>query len=155
MLHLLLLITAFVLLSVPLRHLTGSARAQPGASEPQLKGGQAAVVEGAEVHPEEAHRHRLPVRIRLRYAHAPESMSLRMGERELLKGVDQTKSPVECEVAMELGHEGNELVLEGVWPVSTPDTAVTVELEPDGLEMRSETRWSEGGAVSDVLTFVW
>jgi hypothetical protein len=30
-----------------------------------------------------------------------------------------------------------------------------VELEPDGLELRSETRWSEGGVVSDVLTFVW
>jgi hypothetical protein len=56
---------------------------------------------------------------------------------------------------MEIGHEGNELVLEVKWPEGVGATAVTVELEPEGLDMRSETRWSDGGAISDVLTFVW
>lgn len=152
MLHLLLLITAFVLLSVPLRHLTGVARAQQAVEGLTPS---AAVVEGADTHPEGEHLHQLPVRIRLRFAHPPQAMSLRVGDQELLTGVDLTKSQVECEAKLELGHEGNEFVLEGQWPAGAPDTAVTVELEPDGLELRSETRWSEGGLVSDVLTFVW
>lgn len=151
MLHLLLLLTAFLLLSVPLRHLTGSVRAQEG----HTTGKQASVVEGAEEHPEGEHSHRLPVRVRLRFAHPPEEMMFLAGEKDLLEGVEKTVSPIEVEVELELGHEGNEFVLEGRWKDDAPDTAVTVEMEPDGLDMRAETRWSEGGAISDVLTFVW
>jgi hypothetical protein len=151
MLHLLLLITAFVLLSVPLRHLTGAVKSESG----QAVAGASGVVEGMEEHPEGEHVHRVPVRIRVRYAHAPEMMRLEAGERDLLKGVGLGTSPVECEAEMEIGHEGNEFVLEVKWPEGVGATAVTVELEPEGLDMRSETRWSEGGAISDVLTFVW
>ena len=151
MLHLLLLITAFVLLSVPLRHLTGAVKSESG----QAEAGASGVVEGMEEHPEGEHVHRVPVRIRVRYAHAPEMMRLEAGERDLLKGVGLGTSPVECEAEMEIGHEGNEFVLEVKWPEGVGATAVTVELEPEGLDMRSETRWSEGGAISDVLTFVW
>jgi|LakMenEpi03Aug12_release.lakeMendotaPanAssembly.Ray.scaffolds.fasta_scaffold1512076_1 hypothetical protein len=151
MLHLLLLITAFVLLSVPLRHLTGAVKSESG----QAVAGASGVVEGMEEHPEGEHVHRVPVRIRVRYAHAPEMMRLEAGERDLLKGASLGTSPVECEAEMEIGHEGNELVLEVKWPEGVGATAVTVELEPEGLDMRSETRWSDGGAISDVLTFVW
>jgi len=151
MLHLLLLITAFVLLSVPLRHLTGAVKSESG----QAVAGASGVVEGMEEHPEGEHVHRVPVRIRVRYAHAPEMMRLEAGERDLLKGVGLGTSPVECEAEMEIGHEGNEFVLEVKWPEGVGATAVTVELEPEGLDMRSETRWSDGGAISDVLTFVW
>ncbi|MDH4475816.1 MAG: hypothetical protein QE274_05045 [Verrucomicrobiaceae bacterium] len=151
MLHLLLLITAFVLLSVPLRHLTGAVKSESG----QAVTGASGVVEGMEEHPEGEHVHRVPVRIRVRYAHAPEMIRLEVGKRDLLKGVSLGTSPVECEAELEIGHEGNEFVLEVKWPEGVGATAVTVELEPEGLDMRSETRWSEGGAVSDVLTFVW
>jgi hypothetical protein len=151
MLHLLLLITAFVLLSVPLRHLTGAVKSESG----QAVAGASGVVEGMEEHPEGEHVHRVPVRIRVRYAHAPEMMRLEAGERDFLKGASLGTSPVECEAEMEIGHEGNEFVLEVKWPEGVGATAVTVELEPEGLDMRSETRWSEGGAISDVLTFVW
>ena len=151
MLHLLLLITAFVLLSVPLRHLTGAVKSESG----QAVAGASGVVEGMEEHPEGEHVHRVPVRIRVRFVGVPETMRLQVGERDLLKGVDLDASPVECEAEMEIGHEGNELVLEVKGPEGVGATAVTVELEPEGLDMRSETRWSEGGAVSDVLTFVW
>jgi len=152
MLHLLLLMTAFVLLSVPLWHLTGAAAGSGSGPGGQVAAG---VVEGMEEHPEGEHAHRVSVRIRVRYAHAPESMHLVMGDRDLLTGTDLGSSPVESEAALELGHDGNEMVLEAKWAEGVGDTAVTVELEPDGLDARSETRWSEGGAISDVLTFVW
>lgn len=151
MLHLLLLTTAFVLLSVPLRHLTGAVKSELG----QAVAGAAGVVEGMEEHPEGEHVHRVPVRIRVRFAHVPERMRLEVGERDLLERVGLGTSPVECEAELEIGHEGNEFVLEVKWPEGVGATAVTVELEPEGLDMRSETRWSEGGAISDVLTFVW
>ena len=41
------------------------------------------------------------------------------------------------------------------WPGNTPDTALTLEFEPDGLESRSETRWSSGGSLDEVITFSW
>ena len=151
MLHLLLLFTAFALVSVPLRHLTGGVK----AGEAEVGKGEAAVVEGTEEHPEGEHAHRVPVTIRLRFAHQPEALSLRVGEMDLLKGVDRAESSVECVAELELGHEGNEFVLEGKWPEGASDTAVTVELEPDGMDARTETRWSDGGTISDVLTFAW
>lgn len=40
------------------------------------------------------------------------------------------------------------------WPEGTPDTALTVEVEPDGFETRSETRWSTGSALSEILTLI-
>jgi hypothetical protein len=151
MLHLLLLITAFLLLSVPLRHLTGAVRVGGGTGE----GVKAGVVDGMEEHPEGEHVHRVPVRVRVRFVGVPETMRLQVGERDLLKGMGFGTSPVECEAEMEIGHEGNEMVLEAKWPEGAGEAAVTVELEPEGLDGRSETRWSEGGTISDVLTFVW
>jgi hypothetical protein len=152
MLHLLLLMTAFVLLSVPLRHLTGAVR----ASGENATGAAAGVVEGVDEHPEGEHVHRVPVRIRVRYSGRPESMQLKVGERNLLEGVAVADGvALDCEAELELGHDGNELVLEVKWPAGEGETAVTVELEPEGLEGRSETRWADGGAISDVLTFVW
>ena len=151
MLHVLLLFTAFTLVSVPLRHLTGGVK----AGEVEAGKGGASVVEGIDEHPEGAHSHRVPVTIRLRFAHQPEALALKVGDKDLLKGVGWEESPVECVAELELGHEGNELVLEGRWPEGASDTAVTVELEPDGMETRTETRWSDGGMISDVLTFTW
>jgi hypothetical protein len=54
-----------------------------------------------------------------------------------------------------IGEDGDELWVSASWPSGTPDTALTVELEPDGLEQKSETRWSEAGELSEVLTFHW
>ena len=112
-------------------------------------------MEGMEEHPEGEHVHRVPVRIRVRFVGVPETMRLQVGERDLLKGLDLGTSPVECEAEMEIGHEGNEMVLEAKWPEGAGEAAVTVELEPEGLDGRSATRWSAGGAISDVLTFLW
>ena len=42
-----------------------------------------------------------------------------------------------------------------ILPENTPDTALTLEIEPDGLEARSETRWSSAGNLDEVITFSW
>jgi hypothetical protein len=147
--HLLLLAVAFALLAVPLVRLTGASRAASGG------GAGSVVVAGAAEHPEGEHVHEVPVRVRLRYAHRPEALALMTGETDWLKGVDWQESPVEFEAEMEVGHDGSEFVLEAKWPEGVKSTVVTVEMEPEGMEMRTETRWSDEGRVSDVLTFVW
>lgn len=151
-LHLLLLAAAFMLVALPLWRLTC---ARPG-SHGHTHGGPV-VVRGVDDHPEEEHVHHLTTTVRVWFAHRPLSVSLMAGETELLKEVNwaAAEAPVEVGVELEIGHDGNELVLEASWPEGTPLTAVTVELEPEGLETRAETRWATEGEVSDVLTFEW
>lgn len=159
--HLLLLAAAFVLAAIPLSRLT-CARDSGHAHDHEHEHhghdhGERVVVKGTDEHPEEEHVHHVETRVRLFFAHRPQSVSLLAGKKELLKDIDWTsaEAPLEVEAELEISHDGNELVLEATWPEGAPLTAVTVELEPEGLETRSETRWAAEGEVSDVLTFVW
>lgn len=148
--HLMLLAIAFALVAVPLAQLTGNARPPT-----EKAAGDRQSVQGMDDHPEEDHVHGVSVLIRLRFAHRPERVSLMAGETELLKELVWSETQALAEVSLEIGHEGEEYLLEATWPEGTPDTALTVELEPDGLDLKSETRWSEESAVSDLLTFHW
>ncbi len=97
----------------------------------------------------------VPVWIRLRFAHAPRQVSLIQDERDLLAGADLSASPVEVETRLRLGADGEELRLEAAWPEGTPDTALSVEIEPEGHETRELTRWSDGPELNDLLLFQW
>jgi hypothetical protein len=144
----------FGLLAVPLGYLTGRGGHSAGAPVPK---GEAEVIKGGAEHPEGEHRHEdVPVLIRVRFAHRPLSLSLKSEGKELLPpGSDLSSSPVEVQAEIAISHEGNELSLEAAWPEGTPDTALTVEVEPEGFETRQETRWSDGAALHEILTFVW
>lgn len=135
--QLFLLALAFALLAFPLAHLTGDAAAS------------APVSAAMPATPE------LPALIRLRFAHPPRSVSLTQEGRELLTGADLATSPVELEARLRLGSDGEELRLEAAWPDGTPDTAITVEIEPEGHEAREQTRWSEGPELNELLLFQW
>lgn len=141
--HLLLLLLAFALIAVPLARLTlGNGSNLVAETETSL---------GSLAEPME----RL-ARVVLRFAHQPRTLSLLSGERDLLEGVNWGESPVELEVPLPWGKEGLELVVEARWDLEPGvATAVTVEVEPEGEEQRSETRWSDSGSISDVLTFEW
>lgn len=93
--------------------------------------------------------------IRLRFAHLPLTISLKQGDQELAGKLDLSASPVEFQSALPLSPDGNELIVTATWPDGTPNTALTVELEPDGLESRSETVWSTDATLNEVLTFLW
>ena len=164
--HVLLFAAAFMLLAIPLMHLTSSTLFAGPAEEPHDEhhdaehGSDAAggpkVVQGGLEHPEGEHVHEaVPALVRLRYAHRPVSVSLKQDGLELLKSVDLNGSPVEVKAAIAVSHEGNELIISAQWPDGTPDTALTVEIEPDGFETRRETRWSDAAALREVVTFQW
>lgn len=118
--------------------------------------GEEQVVKGGTDHPEGAHKHvEVPTLARLRFAHKPLTVSLKQSDEELIKGSDLSASPVEFETDIAISHDGNDLILTATWPEGTPDTALTVELEPDGFEIHRETRWSSGNSLDEVLTFTW
>lgn len=130
-----LLCLMFGVLAVPLSHLTGemsNAKVVASSSEkaPDVK-----------------------ALLRLRFAHRPASLSLKVADLEELSAVGD--SPMETEVSLPALDHGVDIFLAATWPEGTPDTALTLEIEPDGFEVRSETRWSSSGGLDEVITFTW
>lgn len=131
----------FGLLAVPMVQLTGNAPV-PATSKPG----------GTEV---AAVKTTIPALLRLRYAHRPLTISLKSDARELVSKPDMSSSPIELETEITLSKDGNEFSLEASWPPGTPDTALTVEIEPDGQDPRTVTLWSSGSDLSEILTLSW
>lgn len=134
-----LLLAGFILVAVPLMQLT-SARDLPKPVEP------AAIV---------AHETKVPTTVRVRFAHKPSKLSLKLGAQDLLTDADLSASPVETSRDLLLPKEGIEVQASAIWPDGTPDTALTVELEPDAMDSQSQTRWSTGSMLSETLVFQW
>ena len=108
--------------------------------------------------PEKETKH-TPTQLRIRFAHPAKSLSLKLGDHEVLKntttGVATFTSPVEMKADLDIPAEGIEFIVSAEWPEGTPDTALTLELEPDGLDSKSETRWSSGNQMTEVISFQW
>ena len=62
---------------------------------------------------------------------------------------------MESDAQFALPDSGLELLVSAIWPQGTQEAALTVEIEPDGREAISQTRWSSGGQLNEVLTFKW
>lgn len=130
-----LLCLTFVVLAVPLSHLTGTTSVAKAAA--------VKVVEET----------RVKTLLRLRYAHKPMTLSVKIADKELMPGVEA--SPIEVETALPSPKAGADVFLSATWADGTPDTSITLDLEPDGLATRSETRWSSAGSLDEVITFEW
>jgi hypothetical protein len=146
----------FGLLAIPLVQLTGQAVSTHGGDErsAQSKNDSPDEVPSASSSPSDEGQ-KTAILVRVRYAHKPLKISLKDAARELLIQPDLSASPLEVESQLLIRQEGNELSLEAIWPENTPDTALTVEIEPDGREARRETVWSRGADLSEILTFIW
>lgn len=126
----------FIVLAVPLSHLTGTTT--PVKTAEVKKVVEVKGVKGL---------------VRVRYAHRPVTLSVKIGEKEVIQGVEE--SPMEVDAPLPSTKDGVDVFVKATWPEGTPDTAVTVELEPDGLATRSETRWSSAASLDEVITFEW
>lgn len=137
------LMLAFGAMAVPLARLT-FAREKP------------IVAAVAKVEKETKHT---PTQLRLRFAHPVKSLSLKLGDREMLSnttaGTATFTSPLEVKQDLDIPAEGIEFIVSAEWSEGTPDTALTLELEPDGLDSKSETRWSSGNQMTEVISFQW
>lgn len=131
-----LLCLAFIVLAVPLSHLTGtSTQARPVV----LATAKAEKSSGAW--------------LRVRYAHRPATLSVKIADQELVASIEA--SPMEIQTTLVAVEKGVDVFLAATWPEGTPDTALTLEIEPDGLESRTETRWSSEATLDEVVTFDW
>ncbi len=130
-----LLCLTFVVLAVPLSQLTGT-------------------VSHVEVTPQKVvESESVKTFLRLRYAHKPATLSLKIGGKEVIKAIDG--SPIELQGTLPSPKDGVDVFLSATWPEGTPDTSITLEVEPDGLASRSETRWSSAGGLDEVITLEW
>lgn len=132
---------AFVILAIPLVQLTGNS--------PKVEANGTAVEREAKAKTEKT------CLIRLRYAHKPDSIQLIWNGKVLIKNANLENIPVEHETALPFPNKKLEMTLTASWPTGTPDTAITVEVEPETMDMRSETRWSSDGQLNEVLVFQW
>ena len=85
----------------------------------------------------------VPTVITVRCAHRPEALSISCGGRLLW----QPETPglhEEMECGLPLKDGSVILTVSARWPENTPDTPVTLELEPEGKPTVSATRWSFG-----------
>lgn len=136
-----LLVLAFVVLAIPLSFLTGTmtpAKAAAGSAAGAAKGAEVTNVKGL---------------VRVRYAHRPATLSVKVGDKELVTGIEE--SPMEMDAVLAAPKGGVDVFLKATWPEGTPDSAITLEVEPDGLETRSETRWSSNAKLDEVITLKW
>lgn len=94
--------------------------------------------------------------LRLRLAHTPEVLELSHGEETLLRvPADGTATLLEAQVPLTLPPEGVEFRLAITWPEGTPQTAVTLEVEPEGLDAQSATYWTDTGTLTEIIPFTW
>ena len=130
-----LLALTFIVLAIPLSHLTGTVSHAKAAAVP--------VVEPQSVNS----------LLRVRYAHKPSTLSVKIADKELMTEIEA--SPIEMSTSLPSVKDGVDVFLSATWADGTPDTSITLELEPDGFASRSETRWSSGGGLDEVVTFEW
>lgn len=96
----------------------------------------------------------IPTVITVRCAHRPESLSISHAGRVLWQsGSPGLHEEVEC--GLPLKEDSITLTVSARWPEGTPDTPVTLELEPEGRQAASATRWSFGPSLNDSYSFSW
>ena len=135
--HLLVLMLAFGAMAVPLVNLTAARNVTAAAPK---------VEQTSNTH---------PCYLRVRFAHAPKTVSLKMGNKEFMKDASLNTSPIETQADLAIPADGIEFILSAEWPEGTHDTALTLEVEPDGLDTKTETRWSIGTTLTEVISFQW
>jgi hypothetical protein len=133
-----ILLALFIALAVPLLQLTHARSEKPAglvtSTQPQAA---------------------LPALIQLRYAHRPTTLTLRLGDQAIMVGSDFAESPIEIEHPMVVPKEGFELHVTATWPAGTSDTAITLQIEPEGLDRLDHTVWSQAEALDSYVTFQW
>ncbi len=92
---------------------------------------------------------------RVRYAQPPRKLVIKHGTGELPLPAMLPPSPLEGHASLALAAQSLEWHVIAEWPPGTPETALTIEVEPDRLDKRSQTNWSIDARIEDVFTFAW
>jgi hypothetical protein len=131
-----LMLAVFVLLAVPLVQLTSG----------RVTGGPKTTLQTS-------NSGKVRTNIRIRYAHKPDHLSVTLGNQNVVSDGANLLQGMSDDLV--IPEEGVELQVEADWPAGTPDTALTIEMEPDSLETQSQTRWSHDGRMSEIIVYQW
>ena len=85
----------------------------------------------------------------------PPSLAARNGFARFLGQPETPGLHEETECGLPLKDGSVILTVSARWPENTPDTPVTLELEPEGKPTVSATRWSFGPSLNDSYSFSW
>lgn len=111
-----------------------------------------------------APRENISLFLSLKYAHKPSSLAIHLKEgaegandRIIFEG---SPTAMTLEETISIAKESLKkspltLVVEAAWPEGTPDTPISITLEPDALEQRSATQWSAEGKLHNTYLFSW
>ncbi|MDB6073525.1 MAG: hypothetical protein JWO89_1165 [Verrucomicrobiaceae bacterium] len=133
-----LLLIGFFVLGVPLVQLTH------GGAEPVTSPIHATAATDAK-----------PVFVRIRYSQKPLKLEVKRGTESVLPSGGLAVSPIEAHTTLASQQDGLEFSVLAEWPAGTPDTALTIEVEPDSLDGRTQTLWSTNGRIEDIASFTW
>jgi hypothetical protein len=141
-LHLLIVLLGFALFAIPLAKLTFARPESPNVSsrheEPIVEQGKT------------------KCRITVRSVPKLASFSLKTAGGGPIAGFPASlTSPMETDAQLALPDSGAELLVSATWPPGTAESALSVEIEPDGRDALAQARWSSSGQMNEVLTFKW
>ena len=141
-LHLFIVLLGFAVFAVPLAKLTF---ARPEIPHPHAV---------APIHEVPAGKTKCVITVR--FVQKPTTLSLKIGGKDEVTGLSNSPaSPAETTAELVLPEAGLEVLASASWPQGSPEQALTVDIEPDGREALSLTKWSVGGQLNEVLTFHW
>ncbi len=101
----------------------------------------------------ESAMHQIPALLIIKCAHAPHRITVNHGKNILWQS-DAPALQDEAEVLIPAA-DSLTLSVTAVWPQGTPNTPITLELEPEGKPNATATRWSFGPEINDTFTFSW
>ncbi|MEG0023799.1 MAG: hypothetical protein RR553_00690 [Akkermansia sp.] len=99
----------------------------------------------------------IPCLLTVRCAHTPNSLIIRQGTNILLKITDKESLTIEKEIDISQNklNQGLSLIVETTWSAGTPETPITLSIEPNGMTTQTETRWSCDNSLHDIYHFSW
>ena len=132
-----LLLLGFIVVGVPLVELT-HGRTESTAAESTSPG--------------ETKR---PVFFRIRCVTPPLKFSIKAGGEDLISSSAAPSPIMEGRKELAFSEERLELLISAEWPAGSPESVLTIEMEPDGWEGRSRFVWSLNNKVEDTVSFTW
>ena len=97
----------------------------------------------------------------IKYAHKPSDLRISLKNAEsdtpIYQGIPDGMSLEETIDIPQNMLEKNPLtiIVQATWQDGTPDTPISITLEPDGLQSRSSTHWSTGTSLHNTYLFSW
>lgn len=99
----------------------------------------------------------IPTFMSVKYAHKPLSLRISLAEEKAAPVLYQG-SPTEMEISTSIDiprKPATTIIVEASWPEGTPDTPISITLEPDGLPSRTSTNWSISRELHNTYLFSW